>query len=294
MARAESPGSLRMRLVFLLAGFLAAGSAWAQGTEMLPLWEVGAGLAYARLPDYRGSDEAHNYLLPFPYLIYRGKFLKSDREGVRAQFIDSRYVEVELSAGATVPVRSKSNRAREGMPDLRPTVELGPSMKIHLAHIGEQAVGDRDLEFDLRLPVRRAITWFDGGPRDVGTLAFPHLALDNKINMLASRWNLGVVAGGYFADRRYNDYFYGVKPEFATADRPAYQGRGGFSGWQAIVAFSTTYHKHTWVGSFIKADWLNGATFEDSPLVRRKHNLSFGLGVGHIFGKSETLVEVAR
>lgn len=293
MARAERPGSLCARLVLLAAGLLAAGTIAAQTKEQLPLWELGLGAAGAHLPDYRGADESHNYLLPFPLLIYRGEFFKSDREGVRAQFLDSRYVELDLSAGATVPVRSKNNRARAGMKDLRPTLELGPAIKFHLAHIGEQRPGDRDIELDLRIPVRRAITW-DGGLKDVGTLAFPHLALDNKIGMLGSRWNLGVVLGGYFADRRYNDYFYGVKPEFATADRPAYSGRGGFSGWQGILALSTTYDKRTWVGGFIKGDSLNGAVFEDSPLVKRKRNVSFGLGVSHIFGRSDTLVEVSR
>jgi outer membrane scaffolding protein for murein synthesis (MipA/OmpV family) len=283
-----------MRVFALVAACCAAGSALGQSKELLPLWEVGGGLAYARLPDYRGSDEAHNYGLPFPLLIYRGEFLKSDREGVRALFLDSRYVELELSAGATVPVRSKKNRAREGMPDVRPTLELGPALKIHLAHIGEAEPGQRDLELDFRLPVRRAITWRDGGPRDVGTLAFPSLALDQKIRFAGARWNLGMLVGGYFADRRYNDYFYGVAPEFATPERPAFAARGGFSGWQSIVALSTTYGGRTWVGGFVKADWLNGATFEDSPLVRRRSNISFGFGVSHIFARSDRQVEVSR
>lgn len=291
MARAEAPGSFRMRVCAFLAGCCAAGPVLGQAnTEMLPLWEVGGGLAYAHLPDYRGADEAHNYALPFPLLIYRGEFLKSDREGLRALFFDSRYVELDFSAGATVPVRSERNRTRAGMPDLRPTLELGPALKFHLAHLGEAAPGKRDLELDLRVPVRRAFTWRDG-PRDVGTLAFPHLALDRKVNFAGARWNLGVVAGGYFADRRYNDYFYGVAPEFATATRPAYRGRSGFSGWQSILALSATYSRRTWVGAFVKADWLKGATFEDSPLVRRRTNLSFGFGVSHIFARSEHLVE---
>src|SRR5262245_12175069 len=100
MARADAPGSFRLRAWLFAAGCCAAGQALAQTKELLPLWEVGAGVAYAHLPDYRGSDEAHSYLLPFPLLVYRGDFFKSDREGVRAQFIDSRYVELELSAGA--------------------------------------------------------------------------------------------------------------------------------------------------------------------------------------------------
>lgn len=294
MARAEAPGLLRMRRVAVAAGSLAAGlHCCAPRAEQLPLWEMGAGAAYARLPDYRGSDEAHGYLLPFPYLVYRGDFFKADRQGVRALFFDSRYAEVDFSAGATVPVNSGKNRARAGMPDLRPTVELGPQLKIHLAHVGEAAPGQRELELDLRLPVRLALTWRDGGPRDVGLLAFPNLNLDRKIDMAGGRWNLGLLAGGYFADRRYHDYFYGVAPQFATAERPAYSARGGFGGWQAIVALSATYGK-TWLGGFVKADWLRGAVFEDSPLVRRRTNLSAGIGVSHVFARSERLVEVGR
>ena len=294
MARADAPGLFRTRVLVVAAGFLAAGAALADSKELLPLWEFGIGLGYAHLPDYRGSDESHSYLLPFPLPVYRGEFFKSDREGVRAQFLDSRYVELELSAGATVPVNSKKNHAREGMPGLRPTLELGPAIKVHLAHVGEARPGERDLELDLRMPVRVAVNWQDGGPRRVGTIAFPSLALDQKIPFAGSRWNLGVLAGGYFADRGYHEYFYGVKPEFATPERPAYVARGGFSGWQAVVALSTTYARRTWVGGFVKADWLNGAVFQDSPLVRRNTNLSFGFGVSHIFATSDRQVEVMQ
>jgi hypothetical protein len=46
----------------------------------LPLWEVGAGLFPSTFPAYRGSDDQQYYLLPFPYLVYRGNYLRVDRE----------------------------------------------------------------------------------------------------------------------------------------------------------------------------------------------------------------------
>jgi hypothetical protein len=49
----------------------------------LPLWEVGAGLFPSTFPAYRGSDDQQYYLLPFPYLVYRGNYLRVDREGLR-------------------------------------------------------------------------------------------------------------------------------------------------------------------------------------------------------------------
>ena len=42
--------------------------------EMLPLWEVGGGVAAISFPDYRGSASRRGYLLPVPVLVYRGAF----------------------------------------------------------------------------------------------------------------------------------------------------------------------------------------------------------------------------
>lgn len=249
-------------------------------TDTLPLWELGAGAAGAYLPDYRGSDEARTYVLPLPYFIYRGEFLKADREGLRAEFFDSRYLELTVSLGATVPVNSEDNKARAGMPDLRPTVELGPILEIHLLQDASKIN-----KLDIRLPLRAALTWEDGSPRHVGTLFFPHLSFDHRFRFAGGGWNFGVLGGAYFGDRRYHDYFYGVAPQFATPDRPAYTARGGFAGWQSIVALSGRI-KRTWFGAFIKADSLRGAVFQDSPLVRRRQNLSAGLGVSYVFAES--------
>jgi outer membrane scaffolding protein for murein synthesis (MipA/OmpV family) len=256
--------------------------------ERRPLWEAGAGIAAAYLPDYRGADEARAYLLPFPYFVYRGEILRADREGLRAKFFGTERVELDVSLGATVPVRSQKNRARAGMPNLGATVEIGPVLEVHLRRAAEHGYA-----LDLRLPVRRAFTIEDGGMRDIGTLFFPHLNVDRKIDVAGSGWNLGTLAGAYFGDRRYHDFFYGVAPAFATAERPAYAARAGFAGWQAIVAMSTTYGK-TWVGAFLKADSVRGAVFDDSPLVRRRFNLSAGIGVSYVFATSSHMVEWPR
>ena len=97
-----------------------------------PLWELGAGISALSLPDYRGSDQASVYAIPFPYLIYRGEFLKADRHGIRGTFFGTDRTELNLSLGASLPVNSDDNRARQGMPDLQPTVELGPSLDLKL------------------------------------------------------------------------------------------------------------------------------------------------------------------
>ncbi|MBE0620122.1 MAG: MipA/OmpV family protein, partial [Burkholderiales bacterium] len=58
----------------VMLAFAAAGAR----AEQLPLWEAGAGAAALSFPDYRGSNERQSWLLPVPYIIYRGEFLQAD------------------------------------------------------------------------------------------------------------------------------------------------------------------------------------------------------------------------
>src|SRR4051794_27411025 len=86
----------------------------------LPLWELGAGVAYAYLPDYRGSDQYRNYLFPIPYFVYRGETQRVDRRGARTELFTGRNVSLNISASLSAPGRSEGNEARAGMPNLDP------------------------------------------------------------------------------------------------------------------------------------------------------------------------------
>ena len=116
-----------------------------------PLWEFGLGLGAIAFEDYRGSDTVHAYPVPVPYVIYNGKFLKADREGVRGTLFNQDKFEINLSVNLTTPVRNDSERS--GMPDLKSTVELGPSFDIHLF----RSEGAK-FKLDLRMPLRAAAT----------------------------------------------------------------------------------------------------------------------------------------
>ena len=88
--------------------------------EEEPLWEAGLGVGALVFPDYRGSDEVRAYPIPVPYFVYRGEFLKADREGMRGEIFDRDYAELSISLNATIPVQSDDNEARAGMPDRAP------------------------------------------------------------------------------------------------------------------------------------------------------------------------------
>ena len=267
------------RTISCVAVFIGIHSVFAQA-ESLPLWEAGAGVAAISFPDYRGSAHRRNYLLPVPVFIYRGDVFQSDREKMRGLLFSSERAELEISINGSVPIRSNGNTVREGMPDLDPSLEIGPSLNVAMADFGHSKLA-------LRLPLRAVIASDFRSIHNAGVLSNPNLNLDVKA---FQGWRLGLVAGALFADGRYHDRIYGVAPAYARPGRPAYRAPGGYSGAQFIVAISRRFAP-IWVAGFVKYDVLNHAAFESSPLVERRNNLSVGVAATWVFAQSDTRVE---
>ena len=118
--------------------------------DMLPLWEAGAGVAAISFPDYRGSVRHRSYLLPVPVFSYRGEIFQVDREKIRGLLFKSARTELDISINGSVPIRSNGNPIRDGMPDLDPTLEIGPSLNVTLTETGRSKLA-------LRLPLRAVI-----------------------------------------------------------------------------------------------------------------------------------------
>jgi outer membrane scaffolding protein for murein synthesis (MipA/OmpV family) len=220
-------------------------------------------------------------VLPIPVFAYRGEVLQIDREKLRGLLFRSERVELELSANGSVPVRSGDNPVREGMPDLDPVLELGPSLNIRLAQSPRHTLR-------LRLPVRAQIASDFHSIHGAGVVANPNLNLDVRLD---HGWRLGLVAGALFGDRRNHDYYYGVAPQYARAGRSAYEAPGGYSGAQVIAAVSRRFGPW-FVAGFVKHDSIAGAAFVTSPLVERRNNVSAGLAFTWTFAQSATRVTV--
>ncbi|MGH8641779.1 MAG: MipA/OmpV family protein [Burkholderiales bacterium] len=256
--------------------------------EPLPLWEAGAGAAVVSLPDYRGADQGRAWLLPFPYLVYRGEFLKADERRVRGLFFKTERMELDASVNAQPPVDSSKNDARSGLPDLDPLVELGPSLNLSLHRSAA-----RRTEVELRLPVRAALATDFSYVDFAGWVFQPNINVDVRDPFGQAGWKLGMLSGVMFADRRYNRYYYAVDPGFSTPSRPAYNPAGGYAGTQLIVALNKRFPGF-WIGGFARWDTLNGAVFEESPLVRTRQYFAAGFAVAWILGESKTKVEATR
>jgi len=278
MSKKSSKGALAvLGLVAMATGVQAAGDQ--------PLWEIGAGMAAFSFPTYRGSDQAHNFLLPVPHFTYHGEFLKADRQGIRGSFFDSDRIDLTVSLALSPPVSSDNITARAGMPDLKGTFEIGPQMDVTFWRSENRA---RFVK--LLIPLRTAIT-VEGSPKNLGWVFHPKLNMDITDIPGMSGWKLGMLAGPLFGDKRQHAYYYTVAPQYATADRPAYDAGAGYAGMQTLVALSKRFPKY-WVGGFVRYDNLSGATFENSPLVRQKDYFAAGIAFTWVFGESSTRVKV--
>ncbi|WP_130470300.1 MipA/OmpV family protein [Candidatus Magnetaquicoccus inordinatus] len=246
-----------------------------------PLWEVGLGSAYFSLPHYRGSAQQSSYLLPFPYLIYRGETIKADGRSVRGILLDRERFHADLSFDLTPQTRSSDDPLRQGMPDRDPLLEIGPSLQVDLQKGG---VAEGEMVWQAVVALRHAITVPDVASH--GWLLYPHLKGDYRTN---EGLRLSGMVGPLFATQEYHSYYYDVEAAQARVGRAEYHADGGFSGNRLTMTASKKVGSW-WLGAFVRYDDLHGAVMEDSPLLAQKQNVSVGIGAAWVFATSNETV----
>lgn len=268
-----------MRQILLFAVLVVGLPVTGACAEELPQWEVGLGVAGLSIPDYRGSNQRRGYLLPLPYIQYRGKVFQIDREGAHGNVFTLDRTKLDLSVNAGPPAKSRQDDARRGMPDIDPSIEAGPSLHVFLTHNGT-----RDRAWSLRLPLRAVAATNLSHVQRIGWVFSPSLDYDAKD--IAGGWSVGTAIGPLYASEDYHDYYYEVQPAFATATRPAYNARAGYSGSRVTFAVSRRFSGF-WIGAFARYDNLSGAVFADSPLVKKHDSFMAGIGIAWILAESK-------
>ena len=260
---------------------------WASlgNAKELPLWELVLGGGALTVPEYRGSDNSRNLPFPFIYPLYRGDRLRIDDEGVRGVLYESGHVNFDFSADANTDVDSEGS-AREGMPDLDPTLQLGPLLQVRLATNQETPSA-----LFLNIPVRGVFAVNLDRFDHVGLTFSPHVTYYRWLDFFGRNWRLGLTAGLEFADAEFHDYYYRVDPVFATATRPADDADAGYGGTRFIATLVSRNNK-SWISLFMRYDRFDGAVFEDSPLVERSDGLSVGFIYARIVARSKRRVQV--
>lgn len=242
--------------------------------------EWGVGLGGQHLNDYRGSKETQTNALPFPIIVYHGDFLKVDEEeGIRAELLQSKRFEINLSGDSALRSSTDENKLRAGMERLDTAFQLGPSFNMLLAG------NDFDNGLALRFPIRVVMTLdTDKWSMDyIGYTINPELTY-KKQNILPN-WNLKMAAGPIYGSQKYHEYYYGIADEYVTEIRSAYKAKAGYSGTFYEAGLFGRYEN--WMFQFgVRYDNLSNAKFLGSDLVETKNYFSVGFGVGWMFHTS--------
>ena len=269
-----------LRLAFPLSALLALAlpaAAAEPDARNLPLWEAGVGAAVFSTPAYPGASDRSNRGLALPFLLYRGKVLRADQEGVGARLLDTDRVEFDVGFAAALPAHSDDVAARRGMPDLGTLVEFGPRLKYKFADLG----GAGRLRFELPA---RAVIEARGGLRRQGWTTEPRFVWERRGD--AGRWTMEAQLGAVFGDRRIHRYFYEVEPQYATADRPAYRADSGLMLVRTGLGGTYRVNPDVRVFGFVRLDSYAGSANRESPLFRKDVGASAGVGLAWTLARS--------
>lgn len=276
-----------LRVIFLVLSLAVFLPNQAQGRQY-PLWEVGLGGVLLYMPDYRGADESRGHGFMFPYVIYRGDTIKVDRESIRGLLFKTDRLKLDFSLHGSVPVDSSKNKARQGMPNLDPTFEIGPSLEVIL--IQEKKKG---YKLSLNIPGRAVFSANFLNVIPQGWTFSPRLNFDFFERKPKKGWGMGMSFGPVFGDHTVHEYFYGVDKGYASTQRSAYSAPGGYGGLQLTASLGKNFDK-LWLGFFTRVDFLQGAAFSNSPLVKTNTSFLTGFAVSYFFWESKTTVEADK
>ena len=269
-------------LIFL--GFnCTAIAASSNDEEGLPLWEIGLGLGAVHQSSYTGTKQSRVIVLPIPVPVYRGEILKSDDDGVRAQLFKNERAKLDLSMDFNAQLDSDDIDLRKGMDDIGNIVQIGPSIDVILTKTDKS-------KLSLNLPFRAALEIGENGLDNRGFNFSPHITYNRNLAFADRSWVAGVSIGPQFGDADYHDIYYGVGIDDATQHRSAYNADGGYSGSRLQLTMKSNNSKRLLLG-FLRYENINGATFDNSPLVETNHNLVIGFLYSHYFFKSKKRVK---
>ena len=180
---------MKFLFTFLTTLFLCS-SAYARDAKL----ELGLGVASISYPDYLGSASRQLLTIPVPHIRYRGEYIRIDEDGVSGKLFGINGLRLDISISGSLPASSENSTAREGMPDLDLTGEVGPKL---VYNIFEQGVAL--LEFEL--PIRAVFSTDFSNVEYRGVTSLPQLKYSLKYNLI--KWT--VKTGLLFSNEKYKN-----------------------------------------------------------------------------------------
>lgn len=256
-----------------------SGAVTAEDGRTPPLWEAGLAAFGAHGPAYPGAAQRTRNGLVVPYLLYRGRVLRADRDTVGVRAARTERLELDVGFAGSFGSAASDTDARRGMPAIGTLVEFGPRLRWRIG----PAFGGRLVA---TVPLRGVFDLGDGF-RHRGLALEPALGWSTR----AAGFNLGSSAGLLIADQRLAHTFYGVAPAFATPARPAHEAQAGLVATRLSFSASRPLARDWVVFGFVRVDSVRRAANRASPLVDAPGGTAVGLGVSWTFARSDRPAE---
>ena len=268
-----------MKISLAIGLGLLTASVIAQAQDStLPLWEAGLVGGFASTPSYPAASDRATRAIVLPYLIYRGDVLRADRDGIGARVVHTNDIELDVGFAASLPSRATDNAARAGMTDMGTLIEFGPRLKWTLARPTATS------RVRVELPLRGVLE-FNSGLNAQGVVFEPELIYETR-NAVAG-WGFSASGSLVWGDRRLNNFFYGVTPQFSTALRPVYEAQAGLIASRLSLSTSRHFGDDLRLFCFVRLESYAGAANQVSPLHLQSSGTSVGLALAWTLGRSE-------
>jgi len=252
--------------------------------ETEPLWEWNLA-AFGRYgPAYPASEEQQFNLIPLPFPVYRGKIFRLGEDTdnpIKSRIFRTDRIKLDFSFDLNFSSDSDDIDAREGMPDLDLMLEVGPELELRFNR--KPLLGGAWFF----TPNLKLATSFDGlDPSYRGLIFSPEFQYRIKLAEQRSKIKLKLTPA--FATKDYMEYYYQVDPQFATAQRAAFDADGGYLGTDLSLSW-----RHSLTDSFdivvgTRVALHQGATNDDSPLFTEDFTTSVYGAFLWKFWESET------
>jgi outer membrane protein len=261
------------------AGFTAGAQAQETPSGTEPLWELGAGFVAIDQQAYPGSSQSVRKALPFPYIIYRGEWLRADRSGLGLRAFESPNWELDVGISGALGSSSKNIEARRGMPDLGTLIEAGPRLTYFIDGRGSDSVWKAELALRSVLDVNDRFA-FKGWSLE------PRLTHERR----SGPWRLSAGLVALVGDNQLNATYYGVTPAQATPTRPAFDARAGLINWRLTASTAYQATPQLRLLAYGSVNTLSGSANEASPLVKQRDGGTLGAGIIYVWAQSKTQV----
>ncbi|TCV92891.1 outer membrane protein [Luteibacter rhizovicinus] len=212
--------------------------------EDAPHWGLGVGIAAQQQP-YRGVGSK---VTPFPLVTYQSKWISlfGNTLSLKApKFSDNFSVSLRASFALGDGYKASDSSYLQGMRRRNGSIWIGPAANWH------------NDWFDM------AVSWSaDASGESKGQQAAVSFQKDFTISPL---FQITPYLGATWLDKKYVDYYYGVRPEEVRANRAAYVGGSTVNTRAGVrVGYKLSEHQHL---IFDVGATMLGSKIKDSPLV---------------------------